>query len=162
MLRFQRPAGFYREEVWEVATPGWRLERRGEYQLLVADADGAASQVVVEFPEHTEQLDKAYELFGKFTDGSVAIYTGHLYVTAEEDATDTLRRIELVPRDGEHLVVRGKLARRRTCGTGSCTPTTTVPTAGCTRAAPTPSPSWRCCAVAPSTPRGWPSAAARR
>ena len=25
-LRFQRRAGFYREEVWEVVTPGWRLD----------------------------------------------------------------------------------------------------------------------------------------
>ncbi len=77
-LRFQRPARFFREEVWEVATPGWRLERRGEHQRLVADADVAASRVTVEFPVHTDHLVKEYEYFQKFTDGSLAVSTGHL------------------------------------------------------------------------------------
>ncbi len=112
-LRFQRPARFFREEVWEVATPGWRLERRDEHQLLVADTDDtAASRVAVEFPVHTDHLVKEYEFFQKFTDGSLAVYTGHLYVTPDE--ADRLQRVELVPRDDEHLVVRGRLTRGRT------------------------------------------------
>jgi len=118
-LRFQRPAGFYREDVWEVTTPGWRLERQGDHQLLVADA--YADRVVVEFPVYTDHLVKEYEFFRKFTDGSLAVYTGHLYVTTEppaedgaEDEADYLVRVELVPRDDEHLVVRGNLARGRT------------------------------------------------
>ena len=50
---------------------------------------------------YTEHLVKEYELFRTFTDGSLAVYTGHLYVTTEPppgedvlDDTGYLRRVE--------------------------------------------------------------------
>jgi hypothetical protein len=126
-LRFQRQAAFYRPDVWEIATPGWRFEREGDDQLLVAkDTSYAADTIEVRFPVFTEHLPKEYELFGAFSDGSVAVYTGHLYVTTrdepphaedesrgEPDDAEFLRRVELVPRAGENLVVQGRVSAER-------------------------------------------------
>jgi hypothetical protein len=120
-LRFQRPTRAYREDVWQVVTPGWSLARRGEDELLIAAAGAASDRVVVEFPVYPGQLDKEYEAFVAFTDGSLALFTGHLYVTTEPPGVDGsmaegswLRRVELVPRDGEQLVVRGERLAGRT------------------------------------------------
>jgi hypothetical protein len=111
-LRFQRPAAFYRETVWEVVTPGWDVVRLDGDQALVAGHGASSDRVVVEFPEYNGFLPKEYEFFQSFSDGSVAVYTGHLYVTAtgeeipEEEAV-YLRRLELVPDAEERVVVRG-------------------------------------------------------
>ncbi len=118
-LRFQRPASFYREGVWEIVTPGWRLAREGDLQVLVAEPGAEADRVVVELPVHTEPIPKEYELFLSFTDGSVALYTGHLYVTTSppevsEDEAAFLRRLELIPRPGEKLVLQGRTLAGRT------------------------------------------------
>lgn len=123
-LRFQRPASFYREDVWEVVTPGWRLARDGDRQTLSADPGAETDRVVVEFPVHTENLPKEYELFQTFTDGSLALYTGHLYVTrsapeVEDEKAKFLRRIELRPAANEHLVVEGEIRTGRTTWTDS-------------------------------------------
>jgi len=119
LLRFERPAAFYRESVWEVVTPGWTLARDGDAQVLVAEEGVETSRIVMEFPVHTDNLQKEYEFFQSFTDGSVAIYTGHLFVApaggeAPEEELDYLRRLELVPQAGERLVVLGKVAQGRT------------------------------------------------
>src|SRR5690348_9081805 len=77
-LRFERPAGFFRERVWTVVTPGYRLNRQGEWQTLALDPNATAQkEIVFEFPEFTDPLPKEYELFQAFTDGGLAIYTGH-------------------------------------------------------------------------------------
>ncbi|MDX1388306.1 MAG: hypothetical protein R3344_03905 [Acidobacteriota bacterium] len=118
-LRFSRQAGFYREDVWEIVTPGWRFDRVGEDQVLVADQGALSDTIVVRFPVYTENLPKEYELFAEFTDGSVAIYTGHLYVTtadAPADGADDavfLQRLELVANDGEKIVVQGIVGEDR-------------------------------------------------
>jgi len=80
-LCFQRPAAFYRESGWSVTTPGWSFARLGDRQTLVAKPGSSTEQVVVEFPVYTDVLAKEYEFFQSFTDGSVAIYSGHLYAS---------------------------------------------------------------------------------
>jgi hypothetical protein len=119
LLRFQNPARFYRERVWKVVTRGWRIERRDDQQVLVGDT--AASRVAVEFQVYTDHIPKAAELFREFTDGSVAIFTGHLYVATglppqegTEATTTFVRCVELVARDDEHVVVQGDVRRGRT------------------------------------------------
>jgi hypothetical protein len=117
-LRFERPAAFYRERVWTVVTPGWEMAREGDEQVLASSSSASAGdRIVVEFPEYTDVLAKEYEFFQSFTDGSVAVYTGHLYVTPEQDADASgaaaLRRVELVPGPDEHVVVRGEVRQDR-------------------------------------------------
>ena len=108
-------------------TPGWRFERRDDDQLLVAgEGVGASETIEVRFPVHTANLTKEYELFAEFTDGSVALYTGHFHVATEEpaasdagDEAEFLRRVELVPAAGERVVVQGVATRGPTVWGGA-------------------------------------------
>lgn len=110
-LCFARPGGFYRERVWTIDTPGWRFEREGEEQRLVGE--GPATRIELSFPVFTEHLPKEYELFREFTDGSVALYTGHLYVAPDvatcADAEAFVERVALVPDADENIVVQGRV-----------------------------------------------------
>ena len=112
-LRFERPAGFFREREWTVVTPGYHLGRSGDWQVLTLDSIAVArKQIVVEFPEFTDNLPKEYEFFQSFTDGGVAIYTGHLNAipTAGRDSS-SVRSFRIVPPPGTHAVVRGRVTR---------------------------------------------------
>ena len=106
VLEFQRPATFYREQVWTVVTPGYAFAREGDFQRLqLSDGGEAAREIVVEFGEFTENLVAEYELFVAFADGGRALYTGHLY--ASPDGREQIRTLELSPDAGERLVIRG-------------------------------------------------------
>ncbi len=112
-LRFERPAAFFRERVWTVQTPGYQLTRDGDRQLVVLQ-DGARAERVVtfEFPEFVEPLPKEYEFFQPFSDGAVAIYTGHLNSairTTQSDSTIAMRTTIVVPPSGHHAIVRGRV-----------------------------------------------------
>jgi hypothetical protein len=115
-LRFERPAGFYREGVWDVVTPGWSLERDGALQVLVASESAGARRVTVEFPVYTKTLQKEYEFFVAFSDDSVAVYTGHLSVFINDGSDDgeVVRALDVVPPDGANVVVRGVVGIGRT------------------------------------------------
>lgn len=69
------------------------------------------------FPEYARVLEKDYVFFVKFTDGSVAIYTGHLLArpirSGEEDDCRTciVNTFRLVPGEGESVIAGGKRAR---------------------------------------------------
>ena len=118
-LCFQRPAAYFRESAWSVVTPGWSFDRLGDRQTLVATPGSSAARVVVEFPVYTDAFAKEYEFFRSFTDGSVAIYSGHLYasrtkgVCPEDDHSEEfVRRMELKLRDGERLIVQGVVSEQ--------------------------------------------------
>lgn len=107
-LRFARPAAWYRERAWTVRTAGYRWTRSGSSQVLVAEPRAATRTIVVEFPEFSETLPKEYEFFQPFTDGGVAVYTGHLYATP--DSASEIRTVRLVPPTGTNVVVRGQVS----------------------------------------------------
>lgn len=117
-LRFERPAGAFRARVFEIVTPGYRLERDGDLEVLRA-AGEPARIIRVRFPEFDAELTREYEFFRRFSDGSVALYTGHLLAStagaAPEAACDDclVRRFELVPPPGAAVVVGGRRAVRR-------------------------------------------------
>jgi len=109
-LHFSRAAAFHRERIWKVATPGYRWVRRDGGQALELEA-GATPRTVIdlEFPEFTDVLPKEYEFFQPFTDGSRAIFTGHLYATptTKTGVVAALRTVRIVPPGGDAVVVRG-------------------------------------------------------
>lgn len=120
-LRFERPAGAFRARVFEIVTPGYRLERDGDLEVLRA-AGEPARIIRVRFPEFDAELTREYEFFRRFSDGSVALYTGHLLAGTASTAgaapgaacDDCLvRRFELVPPPGAAVVVGGRRAVRR-------------------------------------------------
>jgi hypothetical protein len=108
-LRFERPAGGFRGAVFEVLTPGFALERDGDIEVLRTSGD-AAAEVRVRFPEYDRQLTREYEFFRRFTDGGVAIYTGHLVARPVGDAAERpfVRRLRFVPPAGAAVIVGGQ------------------------------------------------------
>jgi hypothetical protein len=90
-LRFDRPAGYFREDHWRVLTPGYALDRDGDWQVLRALGGAVADTIVLELAVHTAPLPREYEAFLAFTDGSSAIYTGHLTGTAFGPDGDSTR-----------------------------------------------------------------------
>ena len=100
--------------MWHVVTSGYRLARTDDGQVLVITEGGAPqTEIVVEFAEFTETIPKEYELFQPFSDGAVALYTGHFYATpvgpAYADTAQSIRTIRLTPPAGTHAVVRGRV-----------------------------------------------------
>ncbi len=115
-LRFQRPAAFYREQVWEVLTPGYRLRRDGDWQTLeLSEAAQPVSEIAVAFEEYTSPIPKEYELFLRFTAGGVAFYTGHLYAQPVGDAylenAEYIRTLRLKTPAGAQAIVRGSVRK---------------------------------------------------
>lgn len=117
-LRFERPAGAFRSRVFEVVTPGYRLERDGDLEVLRA-AGEPARIIRVRFPAFDEELTREYEFFRRFSDGGVALYTGHLLAgpaaTAQEPPCEDclVRQFELVPPPGAAVVVGGRRSDSR-------------------------------------------------
>lgn len=73
-LTRERPRSF-RAESWTVETPGVRLERRGWYDVLVADQGDVPSRVSVSFRPFTGDMATSADPAVAFTDGSVALYS---------------------------------------------------------------------------------------
>lgn len=102
-LRFERETSPFRGRVFEVATPGYSFVRDGQAEILRTDGQ-PSDTITLRFPEYTEELEKEYDFFQKFSDGSVAIYTGHLLAAADGRAVRTIR---FAPRSGQSVVVAG-------------------------------------------------------
>jgi len=64
----------WRTASWTVSTPGVRLQRRGSYDVLIADRGKVPLQVVVRFRPARERLQADYTPALVFTDGSVALH----------------------------------------------------------------------------------------
>ncbi len=67
----------WRPRSWSVQTPGVRLERRGAFDVLVAESGEVPERVRVTFTPFPGGLLADYAPALVFTDGSVAIYSGH-------------------------------------------------------------------------------------
>ena len=102
-LRFVRAAGFLREREWRVVTPDYAFRRDGDAQVLALNAGGtAADRIVIEFPRNTDPIERDYELFNTFTDGSVALFLGHFAATL--NAAAMIDRVTVVPPAGQRVV----------------------------------------------------------
>lgn len=117
-LRFARPARFFRETHWSVTTPGWRLERDGESQVLVGDAP--RHELVLEMEAWAGIMQAEYRAAQPFSDGATALYTGHFYlrdVALEErvevaDDAPYLARLRVTPPPGTRAIVQGRVHDR--------------------------------------------------
>ena len=72
--------GSWRTGTWKVLTPGVRLERRGWYDVLVADRGDVPQQVKLSFTPFVKDIEAAYDAALAFSDGSVALYDGKFKV----------------------------------------------------------------------------------
>lgn len=107
-LRFVRPASGFRADAFAVETPGYSFRRDGDFEVLRTEGK-PASVIRVRFSEQTAELPKEYEFFQKFTDGSVAIYSGHLLADAGDEK---VRSFRLVPPPGQSVIVSGRRSTR--------------------------------------------------
>lgn len=109
-LRFERTP--FRSGVFEVLTEGFVLVRDGDTEVLRTDG-APVTRVAVRFPEYSRELEKEYDFFQQFTDGSVAIYTGHLAVRPAVAGCEdcAIRRFRFVPPPGRHVVAGGRVVR---------------------------------------------------
>lgn len=108
-LRFEGPAAGFRPRTFEVLTPGYRLLRDGEVDVLRTEGQ-PAREVRLRFPEFDRQLSREYEFFRRFSDGGVAIFTGHLVARPllGDVAGAYIRDFRFVPPEGSAIVVDGQ------------------------------------------------------
>lgn len=76
----------WRPGSWRVETPGVRLERRGDYDVLSADEGPLPARVRIAFTPFARGLEADYDPALVFSDGSVALFTGHFAVVPLEAA----------------------------------------------------------------------------
>ncbi|TXC63656.1 M1 family aminopeptidase [Sphingosinicella ginsenosidimutans] len=98
----------WRPGSWRVETPGVRIERRGNFDVLVAAGGGAVpSQVRIVFTPAVVDLQSDYDPALRFTDGSVALYTDQFTIIPYTGA----QAIDRLPRDGNVAGLDATLTR---------------------------------------------------
>lgn len=70
----------WRPGSWIVETPGVRLERRGRHDVLFAESGSVPPRVRVRFRPETADLFAEYDPALVFSDGSVALWSGHFFL----------------------------------------------------------------------------------
>ncbi len=112
-LKFIRPAARFRKSVFVPVTPGYVIDRDGEYEILKATA-APSSTVAIRTPQYSEFLDKEYEFFSPFTDGGVAIFTGHLLAVpvysgnAAQCDSCPVKSFRFIPSANSEVIAGGK------------------------------------------------------
>lgn len=73
----RRTRDSWRLRSWTVLTPGVRLERQGSFDVLVASTGTVPQRVSIRFQPFGDDLLADYDPALVFTDGTVALFTGH-------------------------------------------------------------------------------------
>lgn len=81
----------WRPRSWMVETPGVRLERRGNFDVLVADNGPVPRRVRIRFTPFARGVVNDYDPALAMTDGSVALYTEHFDAIPFESADQVAR-----------------------------------------------------------------------
>ena len=95
----------WRQETWSVVTPGVRLQRRGNYDVLTASGE-LPRKVTVNFKPVSEGLEQDHPPALVFTDGSVALFIGQF----DCFPMDSLSEVRALPADlNNHPVPAARL-----------------------------------------------------
>jgi hypothetical protein len=70
----------WRPGTWTMETPGVRIERRGRHDVLFADTGNVPERVRIRFTPFSGDLVAEYDPALIFTDGSVALWSGHFHL----------------------------------------------------------------------------------
>ena len=85
----------WRPGTWTVLTPGVRIERRGRHDVMFAERGNVPRTVRVRFTPVTADLVAEYDPALVFSDGSVALWSGHFHLVP----VPSLRMVEALPVD---------------------------------------------------------------
>jgi hypothetical protein len=85
----------WRPGSWTVLTPGVRIERRGRHDVMFAERGTVPRTVRVRFTPVTADLVAEYDPALVFSDGSVALWSGHFHLLP----VASLRAVEALPLD---------------------------------------------------------------
>lgn len=77
---FTRNTNLFRQKLWRLKSPALEIKKEKTYETLNARDGAKFSEAVIELNSYYESLNKDYEFFLPFTDGSQLLYTGHLNV----------------------------------------------------------------------------------
>ena len=91
----------WRTNSWTVETRGVRLQRRGSYDMFVADRGDVPLSVRIRFKPVAERLQADYAPALRFTDGSVALYVAQFDLFPLDSAS----RVRSLPSDLNNQVV---------------------------------------------------------
>ena len=70
----------WRPGSWTVETPGVRIERRGRHDVLFAETGNVPAEVRIRFTPFSGDLVAEYDPALRFSDGSVALWSGHFHL----------------------------------------------------------------------------------
>lgn len=93
----------WRPGSWTVLTPGVRIERRGRHDVMFAERGNVPRTVRVRFTPVTADLVAEYDPALVFSDGSVALWSGHFHLVP----VSSLRAVEALPVDLNGQSFRG-------------------------------------------------------
>ena len=85
----------WRPRSWTIETPGVRLERRGFYDVLVAERGAVPARVRIRFTPFPDRVSADYDPALVFSDGTVALYTEQIAAFPMDDPA----RIDRLPAD---------------------------------------------------------------
>lgn len=97
----------WRPGSWTVLTPGVRIERRGRHDVLFAARGNVPAVVRVRFTPVTADLVAEYDPALVFSDGSVALWSGHFYLLPMA----SVQAVEALPVDLNGISFRGNGAQ---------------------------------------------------
>lgn len=107
---------FYREgdisrKDWQLFNDKLVLHRKSPTQASVKTVDGSLFDYFkIQFNSDFKHLNKDYELNLAFSDGGLALYTGHLVLSVhDQDPVEHL--FEFIPLKGNHSIVKGKVSQ---------------------------------------------------
>lgn len=95
---------------WQVLDRGVKLERNDGADMLVATGRSVPQKVRLRFTPHARELNADYEPALRFSDGSLALFTGH-FDLKPAGASDGLINTLTLRAPGETILVNGKAHR---------------------------------------------------
>lgn len=105
---------------WRVLTKGVTLIRRGDSDTLVADDGTVPRTLTLAFKPRTQQLFADYEPALAFSDGSLALFTGHFDVRPERYEPTSYPNSKVTLRaEGQTILVNGVLSKNAAWPEGS-------------------------------------------
>ena len=110
-VRFVRSNYPNRIAHWRVTTPGLRLSREHEEDVIQSDDGRSFAGFAMDIASYAIHPEKDYQVFVPYGDGSTLVYTGQFDIGVPgENASAVKTTFTFVPRKSERVVVKGEVS----------------------------------------------------